>query len=139
MHTMGCQGFLETGGGIFQISKILTNPSGLYSKVDPPHKCPLLPTDSRVPSHQSNFFVFHLQVKFTNDDQSDDVVAIPHEYENYLKAIIHNDTTYLSQLIHQDTPEVFHQYIRQGYNHHRSEQFVQIRPWITIQVLLLLT
>ena len=51
-------------------------------------------------------------MKFTNDDQSEDIAVIPKEYENYLKAIIHNNTTYLLQLIHQDTPKFFHQYVK---------------------------
>ena len=58
------------------------------------------------------FSVFQLQVKFTNDDQSEDVPAIPKEYENYLQAIIHKNTTYLLQLIHRDTPKIFHQYAK---------------------------
>ena len=62
-------------------------------------------------------------MKFTNDDQSEDIGVIPKEYENYLKAIIHNNTTYLLQLIHQDTPKVFSP-VCQGYNYHRSERFV---------------
>ena len=61
---------------------------------------------------KSYFFDFHLQVKFTNDDQSEDVAAIPKEYENYLNAIIHNNITYLLQLIHHDTPKIFHQYVK---------------------------
>ena len=51
-------------------------------------------------------------MKFTNDDQSENVAAIPKDYENYLKAIIRNTTTYLLQLIHRDSPKKFHQYVK---------------------------
>ena len=61
---------------------------------------------------KSYFSDFHLQVKFTNDDQSEHVAAIPKEYENYLKAIIRNNITYLLQLVHQDTPKIFHQNVK---------------------------
>ena len=52
--------------------------------------------------------MFYLQVKFANDNQSEDVVTIPKQYENYLKEIAQNNITYLLQLIHRDTPKCFH-------------------------------
>ena len=52
--------------------------------------------------------MLYLQVKFANDNQSEDVVTIPKQYENYLKEIAQNNITYLLQLIHRDTPKCFH-------------------------------
>ena len=50
---------------------------------------------------------FLTQVKFTNDDHSEDLVAISTEYENFLKAPLHNNVSYLLELVRKTNPDVF--------------------------------
>ena len=55
---------------------------------------------------------FLTQVRFTNDDHSEDVVAIFTEYENFLKALLHNNISYLLELVGKTNPDVFQQFVK---------------------------
>lgn len=53
---------------------------------------------------------FLTQVKFTNDDHSEDSIFT--EYENFLKALLHNNISYLLELVNKTNPDIFQQFVK---------------------------
>ena len=53
---------------------------------------------------------FLTQVKFTNDDHSEDSIFT--EYENFLKALLHNNISYLLELVNKTNPDIFQQLVK---------------------------
>ena len=53
---------------------------------------------------------FLTQVKFTNDDHSEDSIST--EYENFLKPLLHNNISYLLELVNKTNPDIFQQFVK---------------------------
>ena len=53
---------------------------------------------------------FLTQVKFANDDHSEDSIFT--EYENFLKALLHNNISYLLELVNKTNPDIFQQFVK---------------------------